>query len=825
MAAEAAMTAARTHSLTILLRGIDGRVLPNINVSVNLVGAAEVEPLSAPTLQDGSQIGSVSLTATSDERGRAVFHLIPSMDYLPDTDYEIRWPTQPPVQFTMPTADITLYDLRQQAPDPRPTPTSGFADGQIAIVRGHVWVAGYAVTLSAEAPTNPFTSQVWVDSDDYSMHIWDGDAWQSVASGSGGGVSPAQLQAETQAREAADTALGGRIDGLNIPAAATAAPGNTPGTPAVGRSTKYAREDHDHGITGGGSGGDYWGKVRVAPDNIIRADNLDGTYQITLSDAPVDALTAAGVNAVEIWFGNEAIELINPWTVAETDVFSATIDVREETRIGLTTQDDIRVLVVFRVRSGGSSRFIGQAGTILTIGQVGTASSSDIANEASTRGQADTALGNRIDGLSIPDPSDAAPGNTPGSPSAGTSADYARADHDHGITPGTDGGTDQTARDAAAAAQLDVDTVIEIGPPIVHNISGPVTLSVSLRHPQNAYSTANVLEVAPAGQTALLLGYDNTLHHQDSLFEVSAADLNNIWSLMDSIPDGQGGTTRVQRYSVGSYIPVAIRLRVGRGGDTVFFRVVDLLVVAPDDNTLEFASTVQQVAGTDMQTEGSRDIAARADHVHGLPLAAGSGLSFNASDELNSENLNETEVNNLIAAALRRYTPPAATIPSAVIGSALSLGNATLRGNTALTLTNDVRATVIMVNTKTLPTGASYDNNTGLLTLGVGSWDLLANISMMITGGSNDRSWASVAILEDVEGPTAEVVRAEVSGYDWRDPPGGQVNKQVGAVLDVIDLGSGNDSSVVRVGAMFHRGDNAVGATVRAAWLAVKKLS
>jgi len=41
-----------------------------------------------------------------------------------------------------------------------------------------------------------------------------------------------------------------------------------------------------------------------------------------------------------------------------------------------------------------------------------------------------------IDGVSVPDPSDTAPGNTPGSPSAGTSAEWSRADHDHGITAG-----------------------------------------------------------------------------------------------------------------------------------------------------------------------------------------------------------------------------------------------------------------------------------------------------------------------------------------------------------------------------------------------------
>ena len=42
--------------------------------------------------------------------------------------------------------------------------------------------------------------------------------------------------------------------------------------------------------------------------------------------------------------------------------------------------------------------------------------------------------------VEVPALSDTAPGNTPGSPSAGTSLDSSRSDHDHGITPGTGGG-------------------------------------------------------------------------------------------------------------------------------------------------------------------------------------------------------------------------------------------------------------------------------------------------------------------------------------------------------------------------------------------------
>ena len=86
-----------------------------------------------------------------------------------------------------------------------------------------------------------------------------------------------------------------------------------------------------------------------------------------------------------------------------------------------------------------------------------------ITAETSAREAADTALGKRVDAetearktedgklagridaadvkiaantAKIPGPSNTAPGNTPGSPSAGTGSDYARHDHDHGIEAG-----------------------------------------------------------------------------------------------------------------------------------------------------------------------------------------------------------------------------------------------------------------------------------------------------------------------------------------------------------------------------------------------------
>lgn len=219
-------------------------------------------------------------------------------------------------------------------------------------------------------------------------------------------------------------------------------------------------------------------------------------------------------------------------------------------------------------------------------------------------------------------------------------------------------GTDQTARDAAAAAaqaaagaqttaeaagraamtadnkaeaaQLDADTVIEIGPPITHEADGPINLSVSIRHPLNAYQTANTVSVNVGGQTPVLVTYDNTTFQQDTLVEVSANALNNIWALRDTIPDGQGGTTRVQRYHIGSYIPVDVRLQIGRDGTVVFDRILDVLVVeAPSED-------VDQVA---------RDAAAAAQST---ATTAANAAAQEAQDRANADTALGNRITNLI---------------------------------------------------------------------------------------------------------------------------------------------------------------------------------
>ena len=135
------------------------------------------------------------------------------------------------------------------------------------------------------------------------------------------------------------------------------------------------------------------------------------------------------------------------------------------------------------------------------------------------------------------------------------------------------------AQAAADAAQLDIDTVIEVGPDFIHNETGPRNMTISIRHPLGAYNTARLMEVMVAGQPAVVVGYDHTVFQQDTLAGLSAIVFRNIWAQQDSIDDGQGGTTNVQKFAVGSYIPVVISLTPGRGQTPVFSKTFDVPVV------------------------------------------------------------------------------------------------------------------------------------------------------------------------------------------------------------------------------------------------------
>ena len=98
-----------------------------------------------------------------------------------------------------------------------------------------------------------------------------------------------------------------------IPSAANTAPGNTPGSAAVGTSPRYARQDHDHGITPGSGGGG----TTVAPHTGVAGDtNLTGItigntdYEIVDTVARADAQAAgqrANQNLVSI--GNIGLDI------------------------------------------------------------------------------------------------------------------------------------------------------------------------------------------------------------------------------------------------------------------------------------------------------------------------------------------------------------------------------------------------------------------------------------------------------------------------------------------------------------------------------------
>lgn len=112
----------------------------------------------------------------------------------------------------------------------------------------------------------------------------------------------------------------------------------------------------------------HWGNLDITPGNITAADQVQRDYQITLSGLPVERLKALRVNYFEVWFATHAIHAVSGWTPAGSAVFTANVNEVEARTIGLTTEKQIPVLVVFRHNESGSQIFRGQVGGILTIG-------------------------------------------------------------------------------------------------------------------------------------------------------------------------------------------------------------------------------------------------------------------------------------------------------------------------------------------------------------------------------------------------------------------------------------------------------------------------
>ena len=119
--------------------------------------------------------------------------------------------------------------------------------------------------------------------------------------------------------------------------------------------------------------------------------------------------------------------------------------------------------------------------------------------------------------------------------------------------------------------------------------------------------------------------------------------------------------------------------------------------------------------------------------------------------------------------------------------------------------------TIIMRNTMRLPQGVAYNNATGLLTLPLGVWRVTSRAKFAVPGGQ--RANIKLAQLVDVEGPTAEIEFSASEGYDYRSDPGGSTSLETSAILQVANLGSGNDTSVIRTVASWTGGGVTVNCT------------
>ena len=140
---------------------------------------------------------------------------------------------------------------------------------------------------------------------------------------------------------------------------------------------------------------------------------------------------------------------------------------------------------------------------------------------------------------------------------------------------------------AAVAAQLDIDTAIEVGPPfepVVSSATGIAqrNLYVTIRHPLGAYSDANIISISVEGQTPILQSYNpNTL--------VATYTVGIQSSQMDNLASNNN-------FVEGNAVEVFIQLRDGRNGPIKFLRTVDVPVVAAPTATVDLRTQASQIA-------------------------------------------------------------------------------------------------------------------------------------------------------------------------------------------------------------------------------------
>ena len=185
------------------------------------------------------------------------------------------------------------------------------------------------------------------------------------------------------------------------------------------------------------------------------------------------------------------------------------------------------------------------------------------------------------------------------------------------------GGTDQTARDSAEAAQttadradakavtaqetadaaqLEADTVIQVGPAFVVGEKTQRNLYISIVHPLNAYRNANIISVSVQGQTPNLQAYNPNTLQAEYTVGLTTTQMNNIAT--------QG------HFTEGNFILVDIRLRQGRNGPVQFFRNVYVPVVAAVSGgggiTQIYKKTNQRVFNSSSEIDTGRTLSADA---------------------------------------------------------------------------------------------------------------------------------------------------------------------------------------------------------------------
>ena len=141
----------------------------------------------------------------------------------------------------------------------------------------------------------------------------------------------------------------------------------------------------------------------------------------------------------------------------------------------------------------------------------------------------------------------------------------------------------ETAQEAADAAQLATDTIIQIGPKFIVGERTQRNLYVSIQHPLNAYSDANIISVSVQGQTPILQEYFPGDVQRDYTVGITTGQMDNIAT--------QG------HFVEGNYVLVEVRLRDGRNGPTHFFRNVFVEVVTGPELRRAFSQNATPASG------------------------------------------------------------------------------------------------------------------------------------------------------------------------------------------------------------------------------------